>query len=205
MLSFHANPTPAPGRAELVLKDLPQPILVALPDRRIINANAKAEQMFESGQACRMAERLMGLGQLKASKIEALLRLAASGQAATVGLWFTPSLRTGWLDVSTVVPALARGADWPAECLLLLVHLDEPRLTQGARIDALCQQCRLTNTERYVLMLLADGLAVEEAARQLELKISTLRSHVRNLLGKTRAGSLMQLMRWLGSAVLPLG
>ena len=96
--------------------------------------------------------------------------------------------------------SIARGADWPEGCLLLMVHLDQPGLTQSARIEALCRQCRLTHTERYVLMLLADGQAVEAAARQLGLRISTLRTHVRHLLGKTEAPSLMQLLRWLGSA-----
>ena len=51
-----------------------------------------------------------------------------------------------------------------------------------------------------VLLLLADGEPVEAAARHLGLCVSTVRRHVRSLLGKTQAPSLMQLLRWTGSA-----
>jgi DNA-binding NarL/FixJ family response regulator len=42
-------------------------------------------------------------------------------------------------------------------------------------------------------------MTVEASAQQLGVCLSTLRSHVRNLLGKTQASSLMQLLRWVGS------
>ncbi|CAM3692161.1 hypothetical protein [Roseateles saccharophilus] len=47
-------------------------------------------------------------------------------------------------------------------------------------------------------------MTVEHAARHPCLQLSTLRSHVRHLLGKTQAPSLMQLLRWTGSAQAPL-
>ncbi len=195
--------SPSSIRAEQILAGVPQALLAVLPDRRIAFVNASAEALFAEGQACRMADRLMGVGQLKANRIEECLRQAAAGQRAMEALWFTPELRTGWMEAEPMPPSLSRHAEWPTNSLLLLIHVDEPALSQGARIDALCQQCQLTRTERYVLMLLADGLAVEAVARHLGLQVSTLRSHVRNVLGKTQAPSLMQLVRWLGSALVP--
>lgn len=192
--------TPVQHRAEHVLTGLPQPLIVMLADRRLVYVNPSAECLFEKALAVRAAQRLMTVGQLDAAKLEELLRLSGGGSPMLAGLWFAPGLQTGWLKVSALSPHIAQAADWPAACLLLMVHMDEPGLAQTARIDALCRQCKLTITERYVLMLLADGLAVEAAARQLGLRISTLRSHVRHLLGKTQAASLMQLLRWLGSA-----
>ena len=188
------------NRAEQVLTGLPHPVIVLQADRRLIFANPDAERLFACAHAGRAAERLMSLGQLDAVKLEQLLRMTVSGNPALAGLWFAPGLQTGRLNLSVLSADIARVADWPAASLLLLVHLDEPGLAQTARIDAVCRQCKLTNTERYVLMLLADGLAVEAAARQLGLRISTLRTHVRHLLEKTQAASLMQLVRWLGSA-----
>ena len=84
--------------------------------------------------------------------------------------------------------------------MLLVVQVDQPALTQSARIDALTRQCHFSPAERHVLMLLADGMTVEIAARHLGLQLSTVRSHVRNLLGKSQSPSLMQLLRWTGSA-----
>ncbi|MDY0747991.1 helix-turn-helix transcriptional regulator [Paucibacter sp. R3-3] len=199
MLSFN-EAAGGHSRSDHLLSTLPQPLLAALPDRRIVFANSSAERMFYEGHASCTASRLMSFGQLKAGQLEGLLNQASCGHSTHTGLWFAPGQRTGWLDISIASPSLSHGAAWPTGCLLLLVHMDEPALSQRARIDALCQQCRLTTTERYVLLLLADGLAVEQAAEHLGLKISTLRSHVRNLLGKTRAPSLMQLVRWIGSA-----
>ena len=96
----------------------------------------------------------------------------------------------------------ASAGDWEdvVQEVLLTIHLDQPALTQAARIDALTRQCRLSQAERHVLMLLADGEPVEATSRHLGLCVSTVRSHVRNLLGKTQAPSLMQLLRWTGSA-----
>lgn len=193
---------PPLNRAEQILLELPQALLVLRPDRRLVFTNAKAEQLLHSGHAQDSGGRLMAVGQLTALAIEDLLHAAQLGHAAQAGLWF-PTLQTGWLSVSRVPSGIANSTDWPLDSLLLLVHLDEPKLTQPARIDALCQQSGLTQTERYVLLLLADGMAAQDIARQLALQISTIRTHIRNLLGKTRSPSLMQLVRWLGSTQAP--
>ena len=189
--------------SEQILRELPQPLLVVRPDRRLVFANADAEVLLSNGYARDKDAHLMSVGQLGANCIEGLLRRAWEGRGAQAGLWF-PELRTGWLGVSRVPPGVTSGTNWPFESLLLLIHLDEPQLTQSARIDALCKQCGLTSTERYVLLLLADGMTAQLIAQQLVVQISTVRSHIRNLLGKTHSSSLMQLVRHVGSTQ-PLG
>ena len=192
-----------PSRSEQILHDLPQPMLVVRPDRRLMFANASAEAMLSNGYGRDRDAHLMSIGQLDAPVIEGVLRRALDGRGAKVGLWF-PELRTGWLSVSRVPPGITSSTDWPFDSLLLLIHLDEPKLSQPARIDGLCQQCGLTCTERYVLLLLADGMAAQDIAQHLAVQISTIRSHIRSLLGKTHAPSLMQLVRQVGSTE-PLG
>jgi DNA-binding CsgD family transcriptional regulator len=183
-----------------VLGALPQPLLVLLPDRRLLFVNASAEHLVAEGLWQSRSEHLMSLGQLDAQRLGELLALAAAGSSSRTGLWFTPSLETGWLHAAPLPPAIAWASGWPDHCVLLAIHLDQPVLTQAARIDALTRKCRLSQAERHVLMLLADGEPVEAASRHLGLCVSTVRSHVRNLLGKTQAPSLMQLLRWTGSA-----
>jgi DNA-binding NarL/FixJ family response regulator len=73
----------------------------------------------------------------------------------------------------------------------------------GSLSDSAYRDRTLTRTERYVLLLLADGMAAQDVARQLALLVSTIRTHIRNLLGKTRSPSLMQLVRQLGSTTPP--
>jgi DNA-binding CsgD family transcriptional regulator len=190
----------APGNTCRVLGALPQPMLVARSDRRLLFSNRSANALLQDQRISVSAERLMQIGQLDASRIEAPLRLARAGSTSYVGLWFTPQIATGWLHCLPLPADLAANADWPTDAVLLLIHLDQPALTQAARIDALARQSKLSATERHVLMLLGDGLTVDAAAAQLGLCVSTVRSHVRNLLNKTQAPTLMQLLRWTGSA-----
>ena len=183
-----------------VLSALPQPLLVIQPDRRLLFANASAEHLRASGLWQSRQQLLMSIGQFDAQRLGEMLALAAAGSSSSTGLWFTPSLTTGWLQMAPLPPAIACASDWPEHCLLLAIHLDQPALTQAARIDAITRQCRLSPAERHVLLLLADGEPVDAASRHLGLCVSTVRSHVRSLLGKTQAPSLMHLLRWTGSA-----
>jgi DNA-binding CsgD family transcriptional regulator len=189
-----------PAQPHHVLGALPQPLLVLLPDRRLLFANASAEHLLDQGLGQARAGHLMSLGQLDAQRLADMLALAAGGTSSRIGLWFTPGLATGWLHAAPLAPAIAIASDWPEGSVLLAVHLDQPALTQAARIDALTRQCRLSQAERHVLLLLADGEPVDATSRHLGLCVSTVRSHVRSLLGKTQAPSLMQLLRWTGSA-----
>ncbi|WP_457420653.1 helix-turn-helix transcriptional regulator [Roseateles sp. P5_E7] len=198
--TVHSDKPDRPGQPHLVLGALPQPLLVLLPDRRLLFANASAEQVLAEGLGQSRSGHLMSVGQLDASRLGELLALASAGSSSRTALWFTPSLATGWLHAAPLAPAIAQASDWPTPSVLLAVHLDQPALTQAARIDALTRQCRLSQAERHVLLLLADGEAVDATSRHLGLCVSTVRSHVRNLLGKTQAPNLMQLLRWTGSA-----
>lgn len=188
-----------PGTTCQVLAALPQPMLVVRPDRRVLFRNRSADGLLRDRRADVSADHLMQIGQLDAIRLESPLRLAQAGSASHIGLWFSPQISTGWLHCMPLPEDLAASAGWPEDAVLLVIHLDQPALTQAARIDALARHSRLSATERHVLMLLGDGMTVEIAATHLGLCLSTLRSHVRNLLGKTQASTLMQLLRWVGS------
>ena len=202
---LHTSPVSAPSRAcpparpgEL-FGALPQPLLVLLPSGRLLFSNPSADQLLANGAELQ-AGSLTRFGQLDAAQLRELLALAAAGSPSRTGLWFTPALATGWLHAAPLAPAIAQACDWPLPSVLLAVHLDQPALAQAARIDALTRQYGLSRAERHVLLLLADGEPAEATSRHLGLRLSTVRSHVRSLLGKTQAPSLMQLLRWTGSA-----
>lgn len=188
-----------PPQATQLLAALPQPMLVVRPDRRLLYCNRSAEALLRDHRAEVSAGHLMQIGQMDATRLQSPLQLAKMGSATCVGLWFAPGISTGWLYSTPLPTELAASTGWPDDAVLLVIHLDQPALTQAARIDALARHSRLSATERHVLMLLGDGMTVEASAQQLGVCLSTLRSHVRNLLGKTQASSLMQLLRWVGS------
>jgi len=189
-----SRPTAAPPSAASFWAQLPLPIWVLRPTRELVFANAAAEELRNDiGQT---AGRLMRLGSLQPLALEALLRLSPPQMA----LWLPDSRRTGWLQAMPLPDFVVRMTAWPADTRLLSLHLDRPELTQRARIDALSERVRLSPAERCVLLLLADGQMPEAVARQLDIRLSTARGHVRRLLLKSRAPSLAQLLRWLGSA-----
>jgi DNA-binding CsgD family transcriptional regulator len=184
-----------------LLELLPQPLLLISPQRRLLAGNSHAYRLISDGRIRLQDGHLTALAQLALLQLSQLMAQAVEAGGSNMGVWFERDMTTGWLHVAPTTPlaAMLAGTVY-REAILLTVHLDRPALTQTARIDALAMCCKLSATERYVLMLLSDGLVVDAVARQLGLRVSTVRSHVRNLLGKTQAPSLMQLLRWTGSA-----
>ncbi|MBX3586040.1 MAG: helix-turn-helix transcriptional regulator [Ramlibacter sp.] len=59
----------------------------------------------------------------------------------------------------------------------------------------------LTSTEEHVLGILCHGYSAPEIARQMNVAVSTVRSHVRSLCAKTRSSGVRELMNRV--AVLP--
>jgi len=199
MLSY-AEAKPVYSRASQILGSLPLALIIIQIDRKLLYLNGAALDLCASSNASQAAQRLMRLGQLDACRLDALLRQSESCHTVQAALWFTPGIATGWLQICHLPKEVAQAGEWPNSARLLTVQQDRSELSQVARLEALCRECRLSNAERYVLMLLADGMAVEAAATHLGLQVSTLRTHIRHLLDKTQANSLMQLLRWLGSA-----
>jgi DNA-binding CsgD family transcriptional regulator len=184
-----------------LLELLPQPLLLVSRQRRLLAGNSHARRLMGDGRIVLQDEHLTGLAQLASLQLAQLLTQALEVGGSHMGIWFERDLTTGWLHVTPTTPlATMLAGTVYREAMLLTLHLDRPTMTHAARIDALAMCCKLSATERYVLMLLSDGLVVDAVARQLGLKVSTVRTHVRNLLGKTQAPSLMQLLRWTGSA-----
>lgn len=193
---------PAAQPTHQLFSALPLPMMVVLTDRRVIVANAAALRLAHEGMSCLREDHLVSVGQLDIPRLGELLNRACRGCASRTGLWFTPSLATGSIHLAPVAASVLHASHWPVGSLLLTVQLDEPALTQAARIDALSRQFHLSRAERDVLLLLADGEPVEATSRHLGIRVSTIRSHIRNLLGKTQATTLMQLLRWTGSSSL---
>lgn len=184
----------------LIVDLLPQAVLLVQDDGRVMASNPTARRWIGDGCIRLVEGRLATVGQLGLQQLNQLLRQAATGSKLNCAVWFSQTLCTGLLHLSRPPLTLDAPAAQQLGTVLLVVQTDQPALMQSARIDALTQKCRLSPAERHVLMLLADGMRAEEVARHLSLQLSTVRSHVRNLLGKTQAPNLMQLLRWTGSA-----
>lgn len=182
------------------LRHLPQAYCLLRGDRWLLLANEAALALQREGLMESDGRRLQRLGLLGTTQLDTLLRLALGGTPSRTPLCFLPQASTGSLSVQLLAPALREAWGTPPDCLLISLQLDDPAQLHTARLEALCARSGLTPAERCVLLLLGDGIAPEAAAEQLGVRISTLRSHIRHLLAKTQSRSLLQLLRWLGSA-----
>lgn len=178
---------------------VPQAVLVLRCDRQLIYTNPAAESLLTLGEAKAAAGRLECLGQLDAAELDRLLARAAAGATEEQGLWFGPDLQTGRVHAASLPARTARAAAWPEGALLLTVQRDAPRISQAARIAGLASRCGLSPSERQVLELLCAGLSVGQVADRLDVRVSTVRTHVRGLLEKTSAGRLMLLLAQMGA------
>ncbi len=103
----------------------------------------------------------------------------------------------------------------PALTLAVLPLKTEPgnRLPNAALLFARASVCEslmlcffarshgLTATEEHVLGILCQGFSAPQIAQQLEVAVSTVRSHVRSLCAKTRSSGVRELVNRV--AVLP--
>lgn len=75
--------------------------------------------------------------------------------------------------------------------------VDTPRRTSDAN-----RRVRLTQREREILKLIADGMTTKEIAARLFISIPTVETHRSNLMGKIGARNLAGLVRYAMNALL---
>jgi len=119
---------------------------------------------------------------------------------------FPVIILTGRADVPMAVEALKNGAsdfiEKPYESLTLLAAVQRAltlRSRDQAQVNTMSEHVRrvagLSARERDVLAGLVSGLSNKEIARDLNISPRTVESYRANIMTKTRAGSLSELVR----------
>ena len=140
-------------------------------------------------------------------KLEALIRKTCRGGAhrptESGALAVTrPSLRRGYAVL--VVPVHSASATENQAVAGVLIT--DPELDPTTTAPWLGCQFNLTPSEARLALAMLQGKTVEQAAIELQLRIATVRTHVRNLLHKTRTTRQAELVRVLlsGPALLSM-
>jgi DNA-binding CsgD family transcriptional regulator len=176
-----------------VLDELAYGVLLVSPKGKILHANQAARHELARRQMVSVHEGHVQAGDAVQSKmlLQALAK-AETGRRSLVGLRSPVRKR---LNVA-VVPL---GTERPHRSIALI-------LSRASVCDAvmLCFFARthgLTPSEEQVLAILCQGLSAPAAARQLNVAVSTVRSHVRSLCAKTQSNGVRALVGQV--AVLP--
>lgn len=97
-----------------------------------------------------------------------------------------------------VIPLKADGSSQPPKVALVFARAS---VCESLMLCFFSRAYGLTPTEEHVLGILCDGYSAPDIATQMNVAVSTIRSHVRSLCAKTRSSGVRELVNRV--AVLP--
>lgn len=179
----------------LVMDELAYGVVIANAQGQLLHANHAARSELARCRALIADQDLLRthLAQDAKSFADALAK-AADGKRSLISL----QAASGAPLSLVLVPLRAESPGVPAQVGLLFARAsvcDPLMLCFFARSHA------LTATEEHVLGILCHGYSAPEVAQQMQIAVSTVRSHVRSLCAKTRSSGVRELVNRL--AVLP--
>lgn len=183
-----------PTSLELVLDELAYGVAVTTGAGELVHANHAARHEFGRQQALWLHNgRLRVRSPQDQQTLQQALAKAATGRRSLITL--------GAADVRlslAVVPMRRLQEGEPAHAALMF---SRPSVCGSLMLFFFARSHSLTTAEENVLAILCQGHSAPEIARQLEVAVSTVRSHVRSLCAKTRSSGVRELVNRV--AMLP--
>ena len=178
----------------LIMDELAHGVLVASATGQLLHANQAARYELARHQILTVHE-----GYLQASDARQSRVLVQALEKADTGLRSLIALRsaTGRLSIA-VVPL--RGLP-PRSSVPIALFLSRASVCDALMLCFFARSHGLTPTEEQVLSILCQGFSAPEIAAQLNVAVSTVRSHVRSLCAKTHSNGVRALVGQV--AVLP--
>jgi DNA-binding CsgD family transcriptional regulator len=178
-----------------LMDELAHGVVVATPEGRLLHANHAARDELGRAQALSVQQGYLQAPDTKQSRLllQALAK-AALGRRSMIAL--RPG--TGW-GLSVAVVPLRGEASNPGTAIGLF--LSRASVCDTLMLCFFARTHGLTNSEEQVLAILCQGYSAPEVASQLNVAVSTVRSHVRSLCAKTQSSGVRALVGRV--AVLP--
>lgn len=189
-----ALPPAAEGLLAALMDELAHGVIIAATDGQLLHANHAACHELDRRQLLMVCE-----GRLQANKPEATLLLHEALQRAAEGkrgLLELGNAREQSMTVA-VLPLRQEGAV-PVHAALFFARAS---VCDSIMLCFFARSHGLTSAEEQVLGMLCQGFSAPQAAKQLKVAVSTIRSHVRSLCAKTRSSGVRELVTRI--AVLP--
>lgn len=183
--------------AEIAYHALPQPVLVLRADGGIEYANAAADALLVQGELLRAAEgHLVRAGSYSSAKLALLVGAASRGMTQQVAICArTPAASPpAVLSLTQLPPETAFQDRWPRATVLATLQMP-PSIEPADRVPALAQSFGFTRAEIDVLQELAAGATPSDIAQRRQVRVSTVRSQIRGLLGKSGCRRQADLVR----------
>jgi DNA-binding CsgD family transcriptional regulator len=178
-----------------LMDELAHGVVVATPEGRLLHANHAARHELSRRQGLSIQDGYLQAPDTKQSRLllQALAK-AGTGRRSMVAL----RAGTGW-GLSVAIVPLRGEAATPAAAIGLF--LSRASVCDTLMLCFFARTHGLTNSEEQVLAILCQGYSAPEVASQLNVAVSTVRSHVRSLCAKTQSSGVRALVGRV--AVLP--
>jgi DNA-binding CsgD family transcriptional regulator len=185
---------------------------VYLVDRldRVIYMNAAAEAQVNAGKALRIEnDRLAAADQQARTMLANAIAEAIAEEATTPTGGFTLGLPDGSNAglIATVLP-LARGERQNvcgAFAAMAAIFVQDPVVVPPFPGEAFAKLYGLTGSELRVLLAMAPGLGVKEAAEVLGIGETTAKTHLQHIYTKTGTAKQTELLQLFMRSSPPLG
>jgi DNA-binding CsgD family transcriptional regulator len=184
---------------------------VTLDERgHLLSVNAEAQAIVDVKDGIRISA-----GALKAdyaeenAKLQQLITAALTGQQSTQAgvveaVSITrPSGRSKLSVLVRVIPTRDWSGTWTRPRVAIFLRDPEHQSTRS--IDVIRRLFELTHAEASLAMLLANGMTLDEAAEQLNIRRNTARAHLRSIFSKMGVTRQTELVRLVLNSVVQLG
>lgn len=178
----------------LIMDELAHGVLVSSATGQLLHANQAARHELARRQMLTVHE-----GQLQTTDARQSRVLVQALEKAETGLRSLIALRSGSGRLSIAVVPL-RGQH-PRAGVPIALFLSRASVCDALMLCFFARSHGLTPAEEQVLSILCQGFSAPEIASQLDVAVSTVRSHVRSLCAKTHSNGVRALVGQV--AVLP--
>lgn len=179
----------------LLMDELAYGIVVTSLENRVLHANKAARLELARSRVLEMRSQLLHSGAADNQKIlqEAMVKVA-HGKRSLITL-IAPD---GFRLTMAVIPLRP---DHPGAAAKAAFMFSRASVCDPLMLCFFARSYALTATEELVLGILCHGYSAPQAATQLKVAVSTVRSHIRSLCAKTRSSGVREMVNRV--AVLP--
>lgn len=176
---------------------------------RVLGSNRVADEILAADDGLRLDGQALrpSLRSERAQLLQMVARVndqRGPGPGLVEGMTLTrPSGRPGLGVLVRPVPATG-GADY-GPCPAAVLHISDVERSVGASPALLRSLFGLTGAESALVLLLVEGLTLDEAAARQGVSRHTARSQLRSIFAKTGVTRQTELLRLVLRSVVPLG
>ena len=194
---------------EATLNALTSGVYLAECDGRIVYMNRAAERQVGTGEVIRVANgHLAAVNRMAHVALARTLNEAIGNEAKLPTIRLTvalPGMDNAGL-IATILP-LARGESPSLRKSvpgIAAIVVQDPNVMPPFAGEAFAELYRLTRSELRVLLTVAPGLCVKEAAETLGISESTVKTHLKHIHSKTGTSKQTDLLRLFMSSTPPV-